>query len=96
VFDRYLGVGTGRNFMQRLDDGLTLLDLPVRGEIPVEVNAEGSDEPTSERKWGLFEVERRMFMDNEAARDVLEEMGLEVLSESDARAVLEKRVELSS
>jgi hypothetical protein len=96
VFDRYLGAGTGRSFMQRLDDGLTLLDLPVRGEIPVEVDAEASDEATSAKKWGLFEVERRVFMDNEAARDVLEEMGLEVLSESDARAVLEKRVELSS
>jgi hypothetical protein len=96
VFDRYLGAGTGRNVMQRLDDGLTLLDLPVRGEIPVEVDAEASDEATSEKKWGLFEVERRVFMDNEAARDVLEEMGLDVLTESDARAVLGKRVELSS
>ncbi|KAI4759212.1 hypothetical protein E4T52_08587 [Aureobasidium sp. EXF-3400] len=96
VFDRYLGAGTGRNVMQRLDDGLTLLDLPVRGEIPVEVDAEASDEVTSEKKWGLFEVERRVFMDNETARDVLEEMGLEVLTESDARAVLGKRVELSS
>jgi hypothetical protein len=96
VFDRYLGAGTGRNVMQRLDDGLTLLDLPVRGEIPVEVDAEASDEATSEKKWGLFEVERRVFMDNEAARDVLEEMCLDVLTESDARAVLGKRVELSS
>ncbi|KAK6005817.1 hypothetical protein QM012_007459 [Aureobasidium pullulans] len=96
VFDRYLGAGTGRNVMQRLDNGLTLLDLPVRGEIPVEVDAEGSSETTPEKKWGLFEVERRVFMDNEAARDVLEEMGLEVLTESDARAVLGKRVELSS
>ncbi|CAD0106989.1 unnamed protein product [Aureobasidium uvarum] len=96
VFDRYLGAGTGRNVMQRLDNGLTLLDLPVRGEIPVEVDAEGSGKAVSEKKWGLFEVERRVFMDNEAARDVLEEMGLEVLTESDARAVLGKRVELSS
>ena len=96
VFDRYLGAGTGQNVMQRLDDGLTLLDLPVRGEIPVEVDAETSDEASSEKKWGLFEVERRVFMDNEAARDVLEEMGLEVLTESDARAVLGKRIELSS
>ncbi|KAH0282196.1 hypothetical protein M436DRAFT_55625 [Aureobasidium namibiae CBS 147.97] len=96
VFDRYLGAGTGQNVMQRLDDGLTLLDLPVRGEIPVEVDAEASGEATPEKKWGLFEVERRVFMDNEAARDVLEEMGLEVLTESDARAVLGKRIELSS
>lgn len=96
VFDRYLGAGTGRNVMQRLDDGLTLLDLPVRGEIPVEVDAEASDAVTPGKKWGLFEVERRIFMDNETARDVLEEMGLEYLTESDARAVLGKRIELSS
>ncbi|KAI5237863.1 hypothetical protein E4T43_07854 [Aureobasidium subglaciale] len=94
VFDRYLGNGFGQTAMLRLDNGLTLLDLPVRGELLVEVDPENEVAP--EKKWGLFEVERRVFMDNEAARDVLEEMGLEVLAESDARAVLGKRVELSS
>jgi len=96
VFDRYLGADAGRNAMLRLDNGLTLLDLPVRGEIPVEVDAEGSSETVGKKKWGLFEVERRVFIDNEAARDVLEEMGLEILAESDAREVLQRRVELSS
>ncbi|KAK3074537.1 hypothetical protein LTR53_002957 [Teratosphaeriaceae sp. CCFEE 6253] len=47
-------------------------------------------------KLGLFEVERLVFMDNESARHVLEQLGLEVLSEGDARAVLERRVELGS
>ena len=42
------------------------------------------------------EVERRVVMSNEDARDVLEEMGFEMLTEADARLVLEKRVELSS
>ncbi|KAG2169047.1 hypothetical protein VTO58DRAFT_111570 [Aureobasidium pullulans] len=96
VFDRYLGADAGRNAMLRLDNGLTLLDLPVRGEIAVEVDAEGSSETVGKKKWGLFEVERRVFIDNEAARDVLEEMGLEILAESDAREVLQRRVELSS
>lgn len=93
VFDRYIDAGTGRAGMKRLSEGLTLLSLPVKGEIPVNGNG---DEVLEERKWGLFEVERRVFIDNEAARDVLEEMGLEILTESDARSVLEKRVELSS
>jgi hypothetical protein len=45
---------------------------------------------------GLFEVERLVFMDNESARHALELIGLESLSEGDARSVLERRVELSS
>lgn len=95
VFDRYIAPGSGRAGMKRLSEGLTLLSLPVKGEIPIHGDAEnGADEQA--RTWGLFEVERRVFIDNEAARIVLEEMGLEVLTESDARAVLERRVELSS
>lgn len=45
---------------------------------------------------GLWEVERRLFADNQSARDVLEELGLEVLSETEARALLRRRVELAS
>lgn len=45
---------------------------------------------------GLFEVERLVFMDNESARHALELVGLESLSEGDARSVLERRVELGS
>jgi hypothetical protein len=44
----------------------------------------------------LFEVERLVFMDNESARHALELIGLESLSEGDARSVLERRVELGS
>lgn len=44
---------------------------------------------------GLWEVERRLFADNESAREVLEALGLEVLSESEGRAVLGRRVELA-
>lgn len=35
-------------------------------------------------------------MDNESARHALEHLRLETLTEGDARAVLERRVELSS
>ena len=56
----------------------------------------GHTEEDGSKTMGLFEVERLVFMDNESARHALEQLGLESLSESDARAVLEKRIELGS
>ncbi|TKA62946.1 hypothetical protein B0A49_10205, partial [Cryomyces minteri] len=47
------------------------------------------------RRLGLWEVERRLFVDNDSARAVLDELGVAALSEGDARAVLERRVELA-
>ena len=44
---------------------------------------------------GLWEVERRLFADNQSARDVLEDLGLELLSETEARALLRRKVELA-
>jgi hypothetical protein len=44
---------------------------------------------------GLWDVEKRLFADNESAREVLEELGLETLSETEARNLLVKRVELA-
>jgi hypothetical protein len=44
---------------------------------------------------GLWEVEKRLFADNQSAREVLDELGIDVLSEMDARAVLRRRVELA-
>ncbi|KAH3941479.1 hypothetical protein HBH53_201210 [Parastagonospora nodorum] len=44
---------------------------------------------------GLWEVEKRLFADNQAARDVLDELGLELLTENEARALLGRRVELA-
>ena len=40
-------------------------------------------------------MERRLFADNQSARDVLEDLGLELLSETEARALLRRRVELA-
>jgi hypothetical protein len=98
--------------MRRLHDGIALLALPVKSEIPrIQVStAEDDDEGTAwdlhsgdavgtdehGKTMGLFEVERLVFMDNESARHALELIGLESLSEGDARSVLERRVELSS
>lgn len=45
---------------------------------------------------GLWEVEKRLFADNSSARDVLDQLGLELLSETEARALLRRRVELAA
>ncbi|TKA69947.1 hypothetical protein B0A55_11164 [Friedmanniomyces simplex] len=122
--DRYIGPGQAQGGMRRLLEGVTLVGLPVRGEmqrvLPSRAGMEGKGEDDDDdgtaawdegdgddgmgeeggagetRKLGLFEVERLIFMDNESARHVLEQLGLDVLSEGDARAVLERRVELGS
>ena len=44
---------------------------------------------------GLWEVEKRLFADNQSAREVLDALGIELLTEAEARAVLGKRVELA-
>lgn len=47
-------------------------------------------------EWGLWDAEKRVFESNEAARDALANMGLYHLTESDARNILKRRVELNS
>lgn len=107
--NRYVSPGQAQMNMRRLMEGVTLIGLPVRGETS-QSQADGNDEEddvawgddeTNEdeparKKMGLFEVERLVFMDNESARRALDQLGMEVLTEGDARAVLEKRVELGS
>ena len=118
--ERYIGPGQAPAGMRKLLEGVTLVGLPVRGEmqrvLPSRAGMEsyGEDDDdgaaawdetdgddamgaeTETKKLGLFEVERLIFMDNESARLVPEQLGLDVLSEGDARAVLERRVELGS
>lgn len=59
-----------------------------KGGDEMEVDGEGRSALT------LWSIERRLFASNESARDLLEEIGLEGLSESEARQVLQRRVEL--
>lgn len=118
VIDRYIGAGQAERGMRRLHDGVALLALPVKSEIPRtqssttgltddddgaawdedgdDANQNSTDVNDQGKPMGLFEVERLVFMDNESARHALELIGLESLSEGDARTVLERRVELSS
>jgi hypothetical protein len=60
------------------------------------VAAVGETDAAAADGLGLWEVERRLFADNQSARDVLEELGMEALTEVEARAVLGRRVELGS
>jgi hypothetical protein len=56
---------------------------------------ENSDTASNSADLGLWDVEKRLFADNQAARDVLDELGLELLTENEARALLGRRVELA-
>jgi hypothetical protein len=118
AIDRYVGSGQAERGMRRLHDGVALLALPVKSEIPhIQVSSAGPADVDDGAAWdedgddvsrnavgvdeqgklmGLFEVERLVFMDNESARHALELIGLESLSEGEARSVLERRVELNS
>lgn len=63
-------------------------DFDVDGDVHAGPN-------TNTQTSGLWEVERRLFADNQSARLVLEELGLELLDEKEARRVLRLRVELA-
>ncbi|MCJ1449538.1 MAG: hypothetical protein MMC23_010058 [Stictis urceolatum] len=88
MFDSLISDGFGRNSMRRLYEAIQLLSLPYISE--------GADELENSTS-GLTSiqvVEERVYRDNESARDVLEELDMETLTESEARNVLDKRVEL--
>lgn len=83
VFDKYLGSGQGATGMKKLKEGVLLLNLPIH-----------STEEPNEGAIDLLEVEHKVFENNESAREVLQAIGLETIGESEARHVLERRVEL--
>ena len=84
VMDRHLGEGQGELGMRKLGQAIVLLQLPVTSVQMGEME---------EGILGLWEVDQRIYRSNESGREVLEELGLEMLSESEARSVLERRVE---
>ena len=88
VMDRYLGQGQGVTGMRKLKEALLLLTLPVAESI--------SEENQASKSVDLWEVESRLFSSNESGREVMDELGLEVLGESEARNVLARRVELGN
>lgn len=92
VFDRHIASGQGEIGMRKLREAVELLSMPVKAE---QARTENGAEEYKE-DLDIWEVEKRIFRDNESAREVLEELGLEVLTEAEARNVLERRIELSS
>ncbi|KAF9891117.1 hypothetical protein FE257_005053 [Aspergillus nanangensis] len=99
VIDAALGpaapVGGSLKALRKLSEGLMLLGLnaaaPKSDQKPA-AQGDSEDKPAL----GLWEVEKRLFKDNESARGVLAELGIEMLTEAEARSVLEKRVEIGN
>ena len=92
VFDRYLGQGQGEIGMRKLGEAVGLLGMPIKSK-----HGDGDGESEQNNSGlGIWEVEKRVFRSNESAREVLEELGFEILTETEARSVLERRLELSS
>lgn len=92
VIDSTLGMerhaGGSLQTLRKLNDGLRLLQLdaslPENGKKDAELDL------------GLWDVEKRLFKDNESARSVLVELGAEGLTEAEARSVLERRVDIGN
>lgn len=96
VIDVALGpvanTGDSLRGLKKLNEGLLLLGLDAN-------TPKTEDDTTVEPEkapLGLWEVEKRLFKDNESAREILAELGIETLTEAEARAVLERRVEIGS
>ncbi|KAL9110336.1 MAG: hypothetical protein Q9227_005067 [Pyrenula ochraceoflavens] len=72
------------------------LDNGEAGSEDVNSDDENSAKSNGDKIWGLWEVEKRLFKSNEEAREVLAEMDIGSLNESEARGIVEKRVEVGS
>ena len=88
TINKWLGQGQAEYGMRRLKEALVLLELPMQ--------TDDSENVDSGSGLGFWDVEERLFQNNESAREVLEELGVEVLSGTDARGTLSRRVELRS
>ena len=82
----------------RLDEAIGLLGIPVRGSRNGQKEEEHENDVGGEKKWGLWEVEKRLFQSGgeDAKRFLVDELSVERLSVADARKVLARKVELGS
>ncbi|OAX84246.1 hypothetical protein ACJ72_01386 [Emergomyces africanus] len=95
VVDMATGNGMeSRYVMQKLKDALLLLNLKIKPAREANETSTGGGDQTPDLS--LWEVEKRIFANNESARSLLVELNIETLSEAEARAVLERRVEVRS
>ncbi|KAL1999442.1 hypothetical protein VTN02DRAFT_4514 [Thermoascus thermophilus] len=93
--------GESGKVLRKLHEGLLLLGLRIRSRQHGNVEGDEEEKPVDPAAQpgpglGLWEVERRLFASNESAREVLAELEIETLTEAEARAVLERRVEVRS
>ena len=88
-----IGHGDSIRTMKKLNEGLLLLGLNAQKQDGTEEEEEVEETVTAA---GLWDVEKRLFKDNESAREVLAELDVESLTEAEARTVLERRVEIAS
>ena len=93
VIDHSLGTDQGALGMRKLNESLELLRLPAEPRVTSDTETEVAHDALG---LDLWQVEKRVFRSNESARDVLEELGLEILTESEARHVLERRIEMGN
>ena len=74
-------------------DGLNQAIQNSANQLLTSSSTPPSDDDSS---WSLWAAERQIFRSNEAARRALADMGLDLLSEAEARNILKRRVEVSS
>jgi RAD50-interacting protein 1 len=96
VLDRYVGGAVGEWGLGRCSEAVKLLSVPVKGSRG-EVD-DGTGDDGKKREWGLWEVERHLIGSggDEAREFLINEMGIERLSVTDARKILSRKVELGS
>ncbi|TLD29102.1 hypothetical protein PspLS_03343 [Pyricularia sp. CBS 133598] len=83
LVERYIPEGGGLA-LARVQEGVRLLNLPM------EADASGKAAAVT-----LRQASDRVFKDNEEAKRLLEELGIDLLSPTNARHILQRRVEMS-
>ena len=96
VFDKTVGGGVGEWGLGRSEEAARLLSVPVTGSREDEDLA--GDEHVPGKEWGLWEVERQLLQSggDEAREFLINELGMERISVTEARKILARKVELSS
>ena len=97
VLQKHVGGGVAESGFARLDEAIGLLRIPARGSRNAQEEEE-HEKDADEMKWGLWEVEKRLFQSGgeEAKAFLVDELSIERLSVADARKVLARKVELGS
>ncbi|PYH40430.1 RINT-1 family protein [Aspergillus saccharolyticus JOP 1030-1] len=92
--------GGSMKVLKKLSEALQLLGLSTTEQTSLDGATDPAGDEFKEASLpvqpGLWEVEKRLFKDNESAREVLAELGIDSLTEAEARSVLERRAEIGN